>query len=124
MTTSTVWMRPNLVVPQVFDTVFFDVDGVLIKTTNSFRVTVVAVAEYVVGTLLGLDWGKGEGKVLVTMGDVEAFKQAGGFNDDRDMCYLMAALFTARLREWLGTPLAERSIGEWAGLAREAHLRG
>lgn len=124
MTTSTIWLRPDLQMPQGFDTIFFDIDGVLIKTTNSFRVTDIIVPEYVVGTIQGLDWGWDDGKALVTMTDVEAFKQAGGFNDDRDMCYLLASLFTARLREWLGTSLAERSIAEWAALARAAHLQG
>src|SRR5256885_13171301 len=112
MTTSTIWLRPNLVVPPLFDTILFDIDGVLIKTTNSFRAVDIAVAEYVVGTVHGLDWGRDEGKALVTMADIEVFKQAGGYNDDRDMCYLLASLLTARYREWLGTSLAERSIAE------------
>jgi phosphoglycolate phosphatase-like HAD superfamily hydrolase len=124
MAPSTIWLRPDLRVPPIFDTVFFDVDGVLIKTTDSFRATDILVTEYVVGKLHGLDWGRDEGKALVTMADVEVFKQAGGYNDDRDMCYLLASLFTARHREWLGTPLAERSIPEWATLSRAAHLQG
>src|SRR5215475_11791811 len=124
MTMSTIWLRPDLQTPQAFDTIFFDVDGVLIKTTNSFRTTNILVTEYVVGKLRGLDWGQNDGKALVTMADVEAFKQAGGFNDDRNMCYLLSSLFTARLREWSGTSLAERGITEWAALSRAAHLQG
>jgi phosphoglycolate phosphatase-like HAD superfamily hydrolase len=124
MTEPTIWQRPNLAVPHIFDTLFFDVDGVLIKTTNSFRATDILVAEYVVGRLHGLDWGQADGKALVTMADIETFKQAGGYNDDRDMCYLLASLFTARQREWLGTPLAMRTMTEWATLARTAHLQG
>jgi phosphoglycolate phosphatase-like HAD superfamily hydrolase len=124
MAASTIWLRPDLQISPIFDTIFFDVDGVLIKTTNSFRVTNIIVAEYVVGTLQGLNWSRGDGKVLVTADDVDAFKRAGGYNDDRNMCYLLASLFTARLREWLGTSLAERSITEWAALARTAHLQG
>jgi len=124
MTMSTIWLRPDLQAPQPFDTIFFDVDGVLIKTTNSFRTTNILVTEYVVGKLQGLDWSQDDGKALVTMADVEAFKQAGGFNDDRNMCYLLSSLFTARLREWLGTSLAKRSITEWAALSRTAHLQG
>ena len=123
-TPSTIWLRPDLQVPPKFDTIFFDVDGVLIKTTNSFRLTDIVVPKYVVETLQGLDWGKDDGKALVTIEDVEAFKRAGGFNDDRDMCYLLTALFTARLREWRGTSLTERSSEEWATLARLAHLQG
>ncbi len=107
-----------------FDTIFFDVDGILIKTLASFHATDIAVAEYVVGTLHDLDWGQHEGKSLLTLQDVDAFKQAGGYNNDWDMCYLLAALFTARLREWQGTPLAERSIAQWAALSRAANLQG
>ena len=119
-----IWKRPGLVFPHPFDTIFFDVDGVLIKTTNSFRATDIGVAEYVTGVMHGLDWGQREGKQLITLGDVEAFKQAGGYNNDWDMCYLLASLFTARLREWQGTPLAERSIQEGADLSRAANLQG
>lgn len=82
------------------------------------------MAEYIVGTINGLDWGQREGKALVTIDDVNAFKQAGGYNNDWDMCYLLATLFTARLREWKGTLLAGRSIQEWAALSRDANLRG
>jgi phosphoglycolate phosphatase-like HAD superfamily hydrolase len=124
MATSTTWQRPDVQVPEMFDTIFFDVDGVLIKTTNSFRATDIAVAEYVVGTLQGLDWGQAAGKSLVTIEDVNVFKQAGGYNNDWDMCYLLASLFTARQREWQGTALAERSSAEWAALSRAAHLQG
>ncbi|HLI06866.1 MAG TPA: HAD family hydrolase [Ktedonobacteraceae bacterium] len=119
-----VWKRPGLQFPSVFDTVLFDVDGVLIRTVDSFRATDIAVAEYVAGTIHGLDWGQSEGKPLVTIEDVNAFKQAGGYNNDWDMCYLLASLSTARLREWKGTPLATRSSAEWAELSRQANLRG
>ena len=122
--TPAIWQRPRLLFPAAFDTIFFDVDGVLIKTTFSFRATDIAVAEYVTGTLNGLDWGQREGKALVTLDDVAAFKQAGGYNNDWDMCYLLAALSTARLREWQGAPLAERSSQEWAKLSRQANLQG
>ena len=124
MQSPVIWRRPDLQFPQPFDSIFFDIDGVLIDTTNSFRATDIAVAEYVVGTIHGLDWGQREGKPLVTLEDVNAFKQAGGYNNDWDMCYLLATLFTARLREWKGTPLAERSSQEWARLSRAANLRG
>ncbi|GAC1379799.1 MAG: TIGR01548 family HAD-type hydrolase [Ktedonobacteraceae bacterium] len=124
MQTSITWKRPDLQFPPSFDTVFFDVDGVLIKTTDSFRATDIAVAEYVASNIHGLDWGQQEGKELVTLADVNAFKQAGGYNNDWDMCYLLASLSTARLREWKGTVLAERSSQEWAAHARAAHLQG
>jgi phosphoglycolate phosphatase-like HAD superfamily hydrolase len=124
MHTSTTWKRPDLQLPPTFDTIFFDVDGVLIETTDSFRAADIAVAEYVTARIHGLDWGQQKGKELVTLEDVNAFKQAGGYNNDWDMCYLLASLSTARLREWKGTPLAERSSQEWAALSRKANLEG
>src|SRR5438045_4456828 len=124
MQISTIWTRPAFQFPPAFDTIFFDIDGVLIKTTDSFRATDIAVAEYIASAIHGLDWGQNEGKPLVTLEDVNAFKQAGGYNNDWDMCYLLASLSTARLREWKGTALAARSSQEWAALSRAAHLRG
>lgn len=124
MQTPILWQRPDLQFPQPFDTIFFDVDGILIKTTNSFHATDIEVAEYVVSKIHGLDWEQNSGQPLVTIQDVDLFKQAGGYNNDWDMCYLLASLFTARLREWKGTPLAERSTMEWAELERIANLQG
>jgi len=124
MSIPTIWKRPHLSFPSTFDTIFFDVDGVLIKTKASFQATGIAITEYVIGVIHGLDWGQNEGKSLVTAGDVEAFKRAGGFNDDILMSYLLSSLFTARLREWSHTALAGRSTQEWAQLARAAQLQG
>lgn len=124
MNSPALWKRPDLQFPQPFDTIFFDVDGVLISTIASFHATDIAVAEYVTGTIHGLDWGQREDKLLLTRQDVDAFKRAGGYNNDWDMCYLLAALSTARYREWAGTSLAERSTQEWADLSRVANLAG
>ncbi len=118
------WQKPDLQFPEPFDTIFFDVDGVLIDTLASFHATDIAVAEYVAGTLHHLDWGQHEGKSLMTIADVDAFKQAGGYNNDWDMCYLLATLATARLREFRGTFLAKRTSQEWAALSRTANLQG
>lgn len=124
MQTSGIWSRPNLQYPEPLDTIFFDIDGTLIETSISFHAADIATAEYITGTLHGLDWGQQEGKKLLTLEDVEAFKQAGGYNNDWDMSFMLAALTTARLREWRGTLLAERSSQQWAALARAAHLQG
>ena len=124
MLTRVLWKRSNLQLPAPFDTIFFDVDGVLIKTVDSFHATDIALAEYIVGTIHGLDWGQSEGKPLLTLDDVAVFKQAGGYNNDWDLCYLLATLCTARLREWKGTSLAERSSEEWAVLSRAANVQG
>ncbi len=124
METQVFWKRPDLQFPSHFNTIFFDVDGVLIKTIDSFHATDIATAEYVASKIHGLNWGQNEGKALVTHEDVIAFKQAGGYNNDWDMCYLLATLCTARLREWEGTPLEKRTIEEWAALSRAANEAG
>ncbi|HYU74634.1 MAG TPA: HAD family hydrolase [Ktedonobacteraceae bacterium] len=124
MNTSALWRRPDLKFPRPCDTIFFDVDGILINTLDSFHATDIAVAAYVTGKLNGLDWGQRAGKPLLTFQDVDAFKQAGGYNNDWDMCYLLATLSTARLREWKGRLLAERSSSAWAMLSRAANLQG
>src|SRR5258708_26501486 len=104
--------------------IFLDIEGVINKIIDSFHATDIATAEYVVGTIHGLDWGQREGKALLTHEDVIAFKQAGGYNNDWDMCYLLGTLYTARLREWRGTPLAERTIQEGAARSRAANVAG
>jgi phosphoglycolate phosphatase-like HAD superfamily hydrolase len=124
MPTPIFWQRPDLAVPSSLDTIFFDLDGTLIKTIDSFHAADIAAAEYIVGQVHGLDWGQQAGHALLTHDDVLAFKQAGGYNDDWAMCFLLTALFTARLREWRGTPLAERSIAEWAALSHAANQQG
>jgi phosphoglycolate phosphatase-like HAD superfamily hydrolase len=118
------WQRADLLLPNPLDTIFFDLDGTLIRTVDSFHAADIAAAEFVAGTLNGLDWGQNKGRALLTHDDILAFKQAGGYNNDWDMCYLLAALCTARLREWRGTPLAARSYGEWAALSHAANKEG
>src|ERR1700730_122170 len=70
METPVIWKRPDLQFPTPFDTIFFDVDGVLIKTIASFHATDIATAEYVAGGIHSLDWGQREGKHLLTHDDV------------------------------------------------------
>lgn len=118
------WQRADLQSPGPVDTLFFDLDGTLIYTRESFHAADIAAAAFVAGQLHGLDWGQDQGRALVTHDDVLAFKQAGGYNNDWDMCYLLAALCTARLREWRGTALAERTIADWAALAHIAQREG
>lgn len=117
-----IWIRPRLNIERPLDSAVFDVDGVLIDTTGSYRLSVIATTEYLVGQRLGL-WEPGAGP-LVTMDDLRAFKLAGGFNNDWDLAFCLTALCTARLREWRGQPEATRSLVEWAALARAAMQRG
>src|SRR5579884_3323147 len=82
MRSSIFWRRPGVDFPSSLDTMLFDIDGVLVQTIDSFHATDIAAAEYVAGTIFGLDWGQHEGKSLFTHDDVLAFKQAGGYNND------------------------------------------
>ncbi len=117
-----IWIRPGLEIDRPLDTAVFDVDGVLIDTTGSYRLSVIATTEYLVGERLGL-WQRAN-VPLVTLEDVRAFKLAGGFNNDWDLAFTFTALCTARLREWRGQPQAALSLEEWANRAYEATQRG
>lgn len=118
-----IWIRPDLRIDRPLDSAVFDVDGVLIDTSRSYRLSVIATTEYIVGDLLGL-WQRGVGAPLVTQDDVSAFKLAGGFNNDWDLAFALAALCTAQRREWRGQPEATRPLTDWAAQAHEAMLRG
>jgi phosphoglycolate phosphatase-like HAD superfamily hydrolase len=121
-----VWLRPDrsLVAPHALDTldtVLFDVDGVLIETTRSYRLAVIHATDRLVRVFLGLADAPDP---LLTLEDVAAFKLAGGFNSDWDLTQALTALWTARLREWRGQPVAEVSVREWAARASDAARAG
>lgn len=118
-----IWTRPGLHIDRSLDSAVFDVDGVLIDTTGSYRLAVIATTEYLVGERLGL-WQRAVDAPLVTLEDVRAFKLAGGFNNDWDLAFAFTALCTARLREWRGQPQAARPLEEWAAQAYAATQRG
>jgi HAD superfamily phosphatase len=111
------WLRPDLRFDRVLtrgvslDTALFDVDGVLIDTTRSYRYAVSQASEHLVRVVNGLSDAPSP---MVSAEDVAAFKLAGGFNSDWDATQLFAALWTARLREWKGQPEAEVPIQDWA----------
>jgi HAD superfamily phosphatase len=120
-----IWIRPDLRIDRPLDSAIFDVDGVLIDTSRSYRLSVIATTEYLVGTHLGL-WQRDPAgsDPLVTLEDVRAFKLAGGFNNDWDLAFALTALRTAQRREWRGQPEAARSLSDWAAQAHEAIQRG
>ncbi|HEY7350324.1 MAG TPA: HAD family hydrolase [Ktedonobacterales bacterium] len=119
-----IWIHPDLHRPRLIDSAVFDVDGVLIDTSRSYRLSVIATTEYIVGERLGLWSRAAERDPLVTLEDVRAFKLAGGFNNDWDLAFTLTALCTARRREWRGQPEAARSLTDWAAQAHEAVQRG
>jgi phosphoglycolate phosphatase-like HAD superfamily hydrolase len=118
-----VWLRPDLPprVPAVLDTVLFDVDGVLVETTRSYRLAAIHATDRLVRGFLGLD---GAPDPMLTLDDIAAFKLAGGFNSDWDLTQALTALWTACLREWRGQPAAELSTREWAARAGAAARAG
>jgi phosphoglycolate phosphatase-like HAD superfamily hydrolase len=129
-----IWLRPGLARTgpfpaalaadtdtPVLDAALFDVDGVLINVTGSYRLSVIAASEYIVRSVNGLAEAP---EPLITDEDVAAFKRAGGFNSDWDLTQALAALWTARLREWRGTPAADVPLTEWAHRASVAAHAG
>lgn len=76
------------------DTVIFDIDGVLIDFSDSIRqVNLRSIPAYL-RTLPG--WTAPDD--LLSSDDIEAFKRAGGFNDDWDLAYALALLFLHKSR--------------------------
>lgn len=120
------WLRPDLDhtalgAARWLDTAIFDIDGVLLDTSGSFRYSVIAATDALVRVTGGFSDAPDP---LVTTADVALFKLAGGFNDDWNLTQALTALWMARLREWRGTPLAERTLAQWAELAAQATRAG
>jgi phosphoglycolate phosphatase-like HAD superfamily hydrolase len=120
------WLRPDLDCTALgaarwLDTAIFDIDGVLLDTSGSFRYSVIAATDALVRVAGGFSDAPDP---LVTTADVQLFKLAGGFNDDWNLTQALTALWTARLREWRGTPLAERTLAQWAEDAAAATRAG
>ncbi len=93
-----IWINPALSPPEKIDTVVFDVDGVLIDITESFSLVVVETVQYILTHHFG--WTD---PPAITRGDIEAFRGAGGFNNDWDLSYAAICLRLARL----DVPLAQ-----------------
>ena len=116
-----IWAARRWVSADWLDTALFDIDGVLIDTSGSYRRSVIQATEYLVRASAGLTGGP---EPLVTPEDVLAFKMAGGFNSDWDLTPALAGLWTARLREWRGDSRAERPLSAWAADALAATRAG
>jgi HAD superfamily hydrolase (TIGR01548 family) len=64
------------------DLLIFDMDGVLIDVSRSYRETIQRTVDIYLETCLGFGRGK---ERLVTKEDIFLFKSAGGFNNDWDL---------------------------------------
>jgi HAD superfamily phosphatase len=64
------------------DILIFDMDGVLIDVSRSYRETIQQTVQIYLARCLGMKSKKGE---LVTREDISLFKSAGGFNNDWDL---------------------------------------
>jgi phosphoglycolate phosphatase-like HAD superfamily hydrolase len=120
------WLRPDLDraalgAAEWLDTALFDIDGVLIDTSGSYRRSVIEATDYLVRVRAGL---KGGPTPLVSAEEVTAFKLAGGFNSDWDLTPALAGIWTAKLREWRDDPRAERPLSAWAADALAATVDG
>jgi len=64
------------------DILIFDMDGVLIDVSRSYRETIQRTVQIYLETCLGFKSGK---RRLVTKGAISLFKSVGGFNNDWDL---------------------------------------
>ncbi len=86
-----IWINPSLSLSTKIDTVVFDVDGVLIDVTESFSLAVVETVQYILTHRFG--WAN---PPPITLDDIEAFRAAGGFNNDWDLSYAALCLRLGR----------------------------
>ena len=72
----------------------FDFDGVLVQTSQSYRQTIRKVVDYYFLEIFGLEGEKGK---LVTLGDVQKFKDIGLYNNDWNLSYAIVTYYLAIL---------------------------
>ncbi|RYX82996.1 hypothetical protein EON83_16480 [bacterium] len=74
------------------DCLLFDMDGVLLDVSQSFRAAIIETTQFYIKEQLGLeDTGK-----LIEPEEIEMFKFAGGFNDDWDLTNAIVALLIGK----------------------------
>ncbi len=76
--------------PQL-DALVFDVDGVIVDVSGTFRVVICQAAELYGERFLGFEPGP-----LLRVTEVELFKAAGGFNNDWDLCSAVVLLYVVK----------------------------
>jgi HAD superfamily phosphatase len=83
------------------DVLIFDIDGVLIDVSESYRRAIRQAAQIYLEQVIGLAPYAGE---LVSRADVAALKLAGGFNNDWDLTTALVEYFLALLDAPLPPP--------------------
>lgn len=89
------------------DVLIFDIDGVLVDVSESYRDAVRRTAQLYLEAVIGLPPCDGD---WVSREDVAAFKLAGGFNNDWDLTTGIVRYFVARL-DAQATPRAAPETG-------------
>lgn len=92
------------------DVLIFDMDGVLVDVSQSYREAIRAVPQVFFESVCGL---KAVEKDLVTPEIVEAFKLAGGLNNDWDCTAAVTAAFVAVLPQALPKPPLEVGMADY-----------
>lgn len=80
---------------QPFDTIVFDIDGVLIDTYPSFRQAILAASSWVLKERLSLTGGP-----LTDLAVTDTFKAHLGFNDDFDVTEALIFFFAAKSKAY------------------------
>ncbi len=75
------WLMKHLS-PLPLDILVFDMDGVLIDVSESYRKTIAKTVQIYLETCLGFKKGSAP---LITEEHIASFKMAGGFNNDWDL---------------------------------------
>lgn len=89
-------IQPNLIckssildiLPQI-NTIVFDIDGVLIDVSSSFRKAIGKTTDFYFSNILS--WKNS--KNIIYPSEVEKFKMAGGFNDDWDLSFAVVLFY-------------------------------
>lgn len=98
------------------DVLIFDIDGVLIDVSESYRSAIRQTAQLYLEAVMGLSPCNGD---LVSREDVTAFKFAGGFNNDWDLTTGILKYFIAMLEAVPETQPLPQTLAEIIAFLRQ-----
>ena len=104
------------------DAILFDVDGVLLNVSQSFRCCIIDTLQHVMTKTIGLE----SNAALLEPEEVELFKFAGGFNDDWDLTNAAVALALAKWAQTGATDTAtlRAALPDWGEYTDILRRRG